>query len=177
MNRALPLVCFFLFSATLFAQQSQTPPATPPPGGAAAEKAAPDAVSQVPLLRVYRQRRFTGSSLAPSIFVDGRQIARVGNGRRFTAKLTPGAHTIRSDDKSSAITLDVKSGQEYYIRVDEETGFWKGHGKLTLLLPEQGKPEYKLQEPIEPDRRFAKDLLVDEDATPAPPASEPNETK
>lgn len=112
---------------------------------------------------MYRQHRYVGAALAPSIFIDDKEVARVGNGRRVGVKLSPGTHTVRSDDKSSAITLDVKPGQEYFVRVDETTGFLKGHGKLTLLLPEQGSPEYKLQKPIEPERRLAADMLEDVD--------------
>jgi len=113
-------------------------------------------------LRVYRQRRYVGSGLAPSIYVDEKQVARVGNGRRVTIRLAPGPHSIHSDDKSSSISLDVKAGQEYYIRVDEETGFWKGHGKLTLMMPEQGAPEFKLQKSVEEDRKFAREMIEEE---------------
>ena len=105
-----------------------------------------------------------GSGLAPSIFIDDKEVVRIGNGRRATIKLSPGAHTVRSDDKSSAISLDAKPGQEFYVRVDEEPGAWKGHGKLTLLLAEQGSAEYKLQKPAEENRQLAKDMLVAEDA-------------
>jgi hypothetical protein len=122
----------------------------------------------IALLRVYRQRRYAGSGLAPSIFVDDKQVARIGNGRRCTIKLSPGSHTIRSDDKSSAITLDAKAGQEYYVRVDEETGFWKGHGKLTMILAEQGSAEYKLQKPVEEDRKFAKEMIEVDTEAPEP---------
>jgi len=117
-------------------------------------------------LKVYRARRFTGSGLAPSIYVDEKQIVRVGNGRRCTIKLTPGEHKINSDDKSSAISLDVKAGAEYYIRVDEEPGFWKGHGKLTMLPTEQGTAEYKMQKPVEEDRIIDRELVVVETAEP-----------
>ena len=95
------------------------------------------------------------------IAMDGTQVARVGNGRRVTIKLAPGPHTIASDDKSSSIAIDAKAGQDYYIRVDEETGFWKGHGRLTLVMPEQGSAEYKLEKPIEPNRETAKELIDD----------------
>jgi len=64
--------------------------------------------------------------------------------------------------------VDAKSGQDYYIRVDEEAGFWKGHGKLTMLMPEQGSAEYKLQKPVEGDRRLAKEMIEDDvETTPA----------
>jgi hypothetical protein len=115
--------------------------------------------SETAYLRVYRPHRFTGSALAPSLYVDGKPIARVGSGRRVTVKLNPGTHSVNSDDKSSAISLDAKPGQEYFVRVDEEAGFWKGHGKLTMLAAEQGSPEYRLQKPVEDNRKISKDMI------------------
>jgi len=138
----------------------------------------PSQTSRFAHLRLYRPRRVTGSALAPSIYVDDREVARVGNGRRISVRLLPGAHNIRSDDRSSAVSLTVEAGQEYFVRVDEEVGFWKGHGKLTLLLSEQGSAEFKLQRPVEDDRRVAKDLIEDdaivgEGSDPTPLASTP----
>jgi Protein of unknown function (DUF2846) len=163
------VLCSTLLCGTALFAQEQPPPAPPKPAvqqaqATPATPAAPAATDPA-LLHVYRARRYAGSALSPSIYLDDKQIARVGSGRRVTIRLTPGAHTIRSDDKSSAISLDAKSGQDYYIRVDEETGFWKGHGKLTLLLPEQGAAEYKLQKPVEPDRRINKELIVEDSET------------
>jgi hypothetical protein len=156
-----------LFAHSLFAQESKTGELKPVEQNASIEKAPATqaAPASVGLIHVYRQRRFVGSALAPSIYVDDQQVARVGNGRRFTAKLTPGTHGIRSDDKSSSVSLDVKPGQDYYIRIDEEPGALKGHGKLTLLQSEQGKPEYALVKPVESERRLAKDMLVEESET------------
>ena len=133
-------------------------------------------------LRVYRSRRYLGSALAPSIYVDDRQVARVGNGRRISIRLAPGHHSIRSDDKSSAISLEAEAGQEYFVRVDEEMGFWKGHGKLTMLLWEQGSAEFKLQSPVEDDRRMARDLIENDTVaertlTSEPPAATPDTPK
>jgi hypothetical protein len=152
------------------AAQQSSAPVLPSPAAPAASAGANATAADATCLRVYRQRRYAGSALAPSIYVDDQQIARVGNGRRVSIRLTPGPHTIRSDDKSSAISLDVKQGQEYFIRVDEATGFWKGHGRLTLVLPEQGSAEYKLEKPIEEDRKIAKDMIVNESEA-ADPAS------
>jgi hypothetical protein len=150
------------------AQQKEDPAASQTPATPVASREK-SATSDTPVayLRVYRQKRFTGSALAPSIYVDDKQIARVGNGRRFSMRLLPGTHTVRSDDKSSAITLETKPGQEYFVRVEEATGFWKGHGKLTLVLPEQGNPEYKLQKPLEEDRKTARELIEEEKDTSA----------
>lgn len=186
MRKAGLLGCALVLSATVLAAQDQSSnpsnaspqspvptaqPQTPaPPDQAAAPSAQTDtAAPQFARLHVYRQRRYAGSALAPTVVVDGKQVARVGNGRRVTIKLTAGPHTIASDDKSSAISVDAKPGQDYYVRVDEEMGFWKGHGKLTMLMPEQGSAEYKLQKPIEPDRKVAKEMIEDDETQAAPP--------
>ena len=123
---------------------------------AAVEAAKPgfDAVQ----LHIYRQKRGINSTFMPSLFVDDKQIARVSNGSRFTIKLSAGSHNIRSDDNSSAIALDAKSGQEYYIRVDEIVGL-KARGKLTMMTPEQGGPEYKLEKPLEDKHKIARDMI------------------
>ncbi len=179
MQRLQFIVALLIFASPALAQQpeSNAPSAKPPEQQAPSVEKTPQSTPpgetkpQFAFLRVYRQRRYAGSSLAPSIYVDDKQVARVGNGRRFSARLTPGVHSIRSDDKSSAISVDAKGGQEYYVRVDEETGFWKGHGKLTMLMPEQGRAEYQLQKPVEPDRRLAKEMLED-DSESAPSAKD-----
>lgn len=139
------------------ATQDTAPATTTPPAQPTADESRSAGASAH--LFVYRQHRYVGAALAPSIFVDDKQVVRIGNGRRASIRLTPGAHTIRSDDKSSAISIDVKAGQDYFVRIDEQTGFWKGHGRLTMLQPEQGKPEYKMQKPVEEDRKVAKDMI------------------
>jgi hypothetical protein len=51
------------------------------------------------------------------------------------------------------IQIDAKGGQEYFVSVQElPGGFLKGRGKLTLVANEQGKPEYKLEKPLEDDK-------------------------
>jgi hypothetical protein len=155
------VLCTGLFAQPQNLATASQNPAAPQSQASPARTAAPSA-GDAACLRVYRQRRYAGSALAPSIYVDDKQVARVGNGRRVSIRLTPGPHTIRSDDKSSAIALEAKMGQDYFVRIDEATGFWKGHGRLTLVLPEQGTAEYKLQKPIEEDRKIEKEMICDE---------------
>jgi hypothetical protein len=65
------------------------------------------------------------------------------NGRYFGVTLEPGKHTCRMGDKQTGFELDMRPGQEYYAKVTLETGFWKGHGRLTLLQNVQGAFEIK----------------------------------
>jgi hypothetical protein len=92
---------------------------------------------------VYRYKQFVGSALAPSVYCDEAQLARMDNGRYFAAKIDPGKHTFRSNDPQSGLELDVKAGQEYFVRVEIAAGMMKGHGRLILMSPEQGSYELK----------------------------------
>ncbi len=92
---------------------------------------------------VYRYKQFTGSALAPSVFCDESQLARMENGRYFTVRVSPGKHVFHSNDKQAGIELDLKAGQQYFIRVELVAGVMKGHGRLVLVAPEQGSYEMK----------------------------------
>ena len=98
---------------------------------------------QTSVVYVYRYKQFVGSALAPSVYCDEVQLARMDNGRYFAVNIDPGQHTFRSNDKQSGIQLDVKPGQEYFIRLEIAAGFMKGHGRLILTAAEQGR--YELQ--------------------------------
>ncbi len=105
------------------------------------------------LVYVYRYKQFVGSALAPSVYCDETQLARMENGRYFTVKVDPGKHIFRSNDAQSGIALEVKAGQEYFIRVEIATGFLKGHGRLILTSAEQGRYEVKYTlRPLDSDK-------------------------
>ncbi len=40
------------------------------------------------------------------------------NGRYFAVTLDPGKHTFRSNDAQSGVELELKAGQDYFVRVE-----------------------------------------------------------
>src|SRR5215831_7534054 len=112
------------------------------------------AKQQTSVVYVYRYKQFVGSALAPSVYCDEVQLARMENGRYFAVNVDSGMHTFRSNDKQSGIQLDVKPGQEYFIRLEIAAGMMKGHGRLILTAAEQGR--YELQsnklKPLDADK-------------------------
>jgi hypothetical protein len=110
---------------------------------------------------VYRYKQYVGKGLRPSIYCDERDVARVQNGRSVVLALTPGKHAFRSNDTQSQIEIDLKAGQEYYIRIDLAAGFWKGHGRLALVQPEQGRAEFAQMKPADAGMIRDKELLAD----------------
>lgn len=121
---------------------------------------------------VYRYKQFVGSALAPSVFCDDVQLARMENGRYFTVTVDPGKHIFRSNDEQSGIVLQAVAGQQYFIRVDIAAGFMKGHGRLTMMDIQQGTYELtsdKLK-PLDASKVVDKDKVSVEVAHPQPPA-------
>lgn len=62
------------------------------------------------------------------------------------------------DDKKSGTAVDLKPGEEVYLKVEIVPGFWKGGGKMTRVAPQQGNYESTRLDLIEPkeieDNRF-----------------------
>lgn len=139
---------WFSLSISAIAQENQTPAVTQTENQAQAAPA-PDAAATV---FFYRYKQFVGSALAPSVYCDEGELARMENGRYFVAKFTPGKHVFRSNDKQSGVESELKAGQEYYIRVELVPGAMKGHGRLILVQAEQGAYEIKKLKPLDSDK-------------------------
>jgi hypothetical protein len=99
--------------------------------------------SQKATIYFYRIKQFAGSGLEPSVYCDDKELARMDNGRYFGVTLEPGKHTCRMGDKQTGFEIVLEAGEEYYGKVTLEVGFWKGHGRLTLVQKEQGAFELK----------------------------------
>jgi hypothetical protein len=89
---------------------------------------------------VYRVGKFVGSGLKPSIYVDGNQLARLGNGRYVSLHLAPGKHQFDSSmKKEPPVEVEVKSNETLYLEMVILTGTWRGGGRLIPVAPEDGK--------------------------------------
>jgi hypothetical protein len=153
-------LCLLLFAVSQTASWAQ-------------EKAAPSVPTQdsaKATVYVYRYKQFVGAALAPSVYCDDVQLARMENGRYFATTVEPGKHIFRSNDEQSGIVLLATAGQQYFIRVDIAAGFMKGHGRLLLMDSQQGTYELtsdKLK-PLDAGKVVAKDRVSVEVAHPQP---------
>jgi hypothetical protein len=126
--------------------------------GQEAARPAPESKANV---YVYRYKQYMGKGIRPSVFCDEKEVARIQSGRSFVMGLAPGKHSFRSSDKQSQVEVDLKPGQDYYIRVEIATGFWKGHGRLILVMPEQGVAEFRQMKPVDKDMIKDREFLVE----------------
>jgi Protein of unknown function (DUF2846) len=146
---AKAIACLMLLFSFAHAEQPQAAVTQPE------NVAKPQSNESQTTVYIYRYKQFVGSALSPSVYCDENELARMDNGKFFTAKLSTGKHTFRSNDKQAGVEVDLKSGQDYYIRVEIAAGMMKGHGRLVLVAPEQGAYEIKKLKPL--DREKVKD--------------------
>jgi hypothetical protein len=116
-------------------QQPQSAPAAQAPAEAA--KPAPDATQpdadkgKDSTIVFFREGRFTGSALKPSIYVDGKEVDRLANGKWFSVHAEPGKHQLQSSAKNEPATvIETTAGQTTYVQMVILTGTWRGNGRL-----------------------------------------------
>src|SRR5215472_15893532 len=75
----------------------------------------------------FREGHFTGSALKPSIYVDGKEVDRLANGRWFSVHAEPGKHQLQSSAKNEPATvIETVAGQTTYVQMVILTGTWRG---------------------------------------------------
>jgi hypothetical protein len=101
------------------------------------------------MVHFYRYRQMQGSVLRPSVYMDGVQIARIENGRYYEIPVPAGEHMFYAEDKQAGAVVTLEPGKDYYFRTDLQIGFWKGHFRLTMVMPEQGKFDMAKLKPLD----------------------------
>lgn len=112
--------------------KSQQPPASPVPQ-APVEAAKPSDAdkSKASTIVFFREGHFTGAALKPSIYLDGKEIDRLANGRWFSVQTEPGKHQLQSSAKNEPATVvETAAGQTTYVQMVILTGTWRGGGRL-----------------------------------------------
>ena len=110
------------------------------------------------LVVFYRPKRFIGSGLTPSVYVDGQQVARLDNGRYFSLPLSPGKHEITSSMKHAPLVIDVRNNDTVYLEMIILAGNWRGGGRF---IPAPSKDAIAVIKKIKPlDRKWIFDQRV-----------------
>lgn len=120
----------------------------------------PQDASSTAKIYFYRYKQYQGSALKPSIYCDGKEIARMQNGRFFEIDMPVGEHTCYANDKQAGAVVKFEAGNDYYFRTDLQAGFWKGHFRLDMVMPEQGKYDVSKLKPAD------KDTILDTTSAP-----------
>lgn len=82
------------------------------------------------LIVFFRPKRFTGSGLTPSIYIDGAQVARLDNGRYFAIHVPAGKHKVESSMKHLPLEFTTGPNERVYLEMVVLAGNWRGGGRL-----------------------------------------------
>jgi glucose/arabinose dehydrogenase len=133
-------------------QPTQTPQTTQPaqPDTPAATATAADAGKAVVV--VYRPGKFTGKALEPSVYCDGKEVARMDNDRYFILLLEPGEHRIHMTQDNKRVDLKLGAGEVAFVRIRIVMGMMKGRGEPSLSDEEDAAKDLKKMEPLSGDK-------------------------
>ncbi|MGI8653891.1 MAG: hypothetical protein ACR2LC_01585 [Pyrinomonadaceae bacterium] len=88
--------------------------------------------------------------VAPAMFCDDKEFARLDGARYVVLNLSPGTHTFRSKDKSKGgVEIELKASETYYMRVDlDSDGYFLKYARMVLVPTEEAVYSIKQLKPI-----------------------------
>jgi len=117
---------------------------------------APPQPTGTALLHIWRPSRFIGGAATFNLTVDGRPVAKMGNGRHFTIRVPAGSHFL-GGDRVQSYTLVAQPGQEFYLSIEI--------GMFLITYdprdPVRGAREMAGTKPIEPDRIYDRENILE----------------
>ena len=97
----------------------------------------------------FREGHFTGSALKPSVYVDGKEVSRLANGRWFSVEVEPGKHNLGSSAKNEPATvIDLAPNETAYVEMVITMGTWRGGGRLITVDPGEAEAKVRKLKPI-----------------------------
>jgi hypothetical protein len=97
----------------------------------------------------HRPKRYFGSGLTPSVYVDNREVARLDNGRFFSLTLAPGKHELSSSMKHAPLQVEVRPGEVIYLEMVILAGNWRGGGRLITTPQDDALIAIKKLKPLD----------------------------
>lgn len=118
--------------------------------------AALNAQEQTGTIVFYREPHFATGDFKPTVFCDGTEIARIGNGTYFQITAPAGPHTCTVESlHRPVVEVNVLAGQAAYVHVEIQPGFTKH-----ALLANTTESEYNKQTArLKPLKEWSRDTL------------------
>ena len=131
----LPVFCFLL-SISFSSLQAQQPGDSP--------VVASMDTAHYATLYIYRLKNFVGSMVGYNIHVNDSVVCRIKNNTKFMVKLyKEGPTEIWAEtEQKRKVKVDVKFGQEYFLKCGLSMGVFVGRPEIMLVYPEQGRLDY-----------------------------------
>jgi hypothetical protein len=104
-----------------------------PVAAALAQSSEPTAANNTDTGTVIFYRSSEDGGKAYSLTSQNKELAKLKKGDRFEQKLSPGTYYYMADPSSGQVfTLEVKSGETYYVQASRNGSFFNGDPALKL---------------------------------------------
>jgi hypothetical protein len=99
--------------------------------------------AQYATLYLYRPKNAVGGLVGYNIKLDDSTICKLKNGRKFSVRLyKEGSMKIWPSTEDKKININVKYGEEYFVKFAMVSGLVGAHPELNLINSEQGREEF-----------------------------------
>lgn len=109
----------------------------------------------------------TLGSIKKSIFVDGKEVAKIRPEHYFIVKLEPGTHAFHLKNKKiGGVEKNFEAGKIYYLRIEWEEGMTVKPSGISSVSAESGAYDIKQLRPVDEkqiiDKRVAMRILAEQ---------------
>jgi len=94
---------------------------------------------------IYRPRNFTGAAISYNIRLNDSVICRIKNNTKYEIKVyKEGPAEISAEtEQKRKVNINVKFGEQYYLKCGITMGVMVGRPEINLIYPEQGRLDYE----------------------------------
>jgi len=91
----------------------------------------------------YRPKEWVAGGLSPTVLDNGLIVSKLSNGGYFRYNVNPGKHQFFTDSMyiDKPLILEVKQGENHFVRLDFKSGAFTGTWMLNRVFPDQGLEE------------------------------------
>jgi hypothetical protein len=92
---------------------------------------------------VYRLHAYDWGKRKITLVLDGKELARLQDGRYFVMRVDPGEHVLSDKKAAFNITLALESGKSYFVRAEFKSTVAFMQAKFSMTDPAFGAEEIK----------------------------------
>lgn len=118
------------------------------------------------LVVVYRKKGnalgFMQKATDPPVYLDGRQLVWMDNGRYISFLVAPGEHRLTSEYEDKPVIIQAAVGDAFYMEINLKTNGWGGKhwGSIKQVKDKKGRKDIRNLKPIDGKNVVAESIVL-----------------
>lgn len=95
---------------------------------------------------IYRGGQWSGSLTNFSVYLDGKKICKLSNGKYIKVPVSPGVHELEAKKsgldiakKQTSLSVEVEAGKSHYVSCTMKSSITRVRMEMTEVVPSNGK--------------------------------------